>query len=458
MDFKKAEELVRKELNPIIYPLGQKLIKAGYQIFVVGGLIRDILLHRTLSHNEFDLATDATPEELKKIFSHVIPTGIKHGTVSLIRDDVLFEITTFRADGKYSDGRHPDKVQFAKTIEEDLSRRDFTINAFAYDLATKRLIDRHEGLQDLENNIIKTIGNPDERFQEDGLRLLRAIRFASVLNFSIEEKTYKSINKNLYMLEKVAIERIKDEFVKIIQSDKPSLGIELMRKTEILRKIIPELLIGYGMSQNRFHKYDVYCHLLSSCDAAPKDNLEVRLAALFHDLAKPVTKLNKDEGTEATFYNHEVLSALVSKKILKRLRFSNEIIDKVEKLVGLHMFYYTEEWTDSAVRRFLKKAGLDYLDKLFLLREADRVGNGMKEERSRHLEELKVRIQKVLEEENAFTIKHLKVDGNDVMRLRNIPPSPEVGKILDYLLEKVLDDASLNNKEKLEEMIKVYKE
>ncbi|MDD5065484.1 MAG: HD domain-containing protein [bacterium] len=458
MDLHDAEKLVRKNLSKDIEQITEKFAEHDYDIFIVGGFIRDLILGRSKPGQEMDLATNARPEEIKKIFRRTIPTGIRHGTITLIWEEKTYEITTFRADGKYTDGRHPDTVRFSKTIEEDLSRRDFTINALAFDLRKQRLIDHHEGLKDLEAGIIRTIGNPDDRFQEDGLRLMRAIRFATVLNFRIEEKTRRSISKNLYMLSKVAMERIKDEFVKLMQAEKPSQGIEFMRKSEMLRKLIPELLTGFGLLQNKFHKYDVYYHLLYSCDAAPGDNLNVRLAALFHDVCKPATRLNKDEAKEATFYNHEILSSLVAKKILKRMKFSNEIINKVEKLIALHMFYYTDEWTDSAVRRFLRKAGLDLLDELFVLREADRIGNGTKEEKSKHLEELKKRIRKILDEENAFSLKHLKINGQDVMRIKGIPPSPLVGKILNAIMEKVLEDSSLNTKEKLEELVKEYKE
>jgi len=458
MKLKEAENIIKKYITQEIKHIGEQFIKNGFQVYIVGGFLRDILLNGKPPENEYDLATDATPFQIKKIFKKIIPTGIKHGTVAIKRDEKLYEITTFRNDGKYFDGRHPDSVKFTKTIDEDLSRRDFTINAFAFDLKTYKFIDKFNGLSDLKNKIIKTIGNPDDRFQEDGLRIIRAIRFASVLNFEIELQTLRSIQKNVFMLDKVAMERINDELIKIIQSNNPINGFELLRKTGILRKIIPELLTCYGISQNKYHKYDVYYHLLYTMDAVPKENLIVRLAGLFHDISKPFTKVVKNNDTEnATFYNHEVISAIVCKKILKRLKFSNEIIDRVEKLVKFHMFYYTEEWTDSAVRRLLRKVGLDLLDDLFLLREADRKGNGMKQERSKHLELLKKRIQKILDEESAFSLKHLKINGHDVMKIKNIKPSPLVGEILNYLLEKVIEDPSLNEYEKLKKLVEEYK-
>ncbi len=457
MDINKAEKLVKNKIEPVVYSIAKIFIKNGYKIFLVGGYIRDVLLSRRTPELEYDLATDAKPEEVNKIFKRVIPTGIKHGTVTIIKDDIVFEVTTFRSDGKYSDGRHPDNIEFSDNISDDLLRRDFSINAFAFDLKEQKLIDNFNGLKDLwKEKIVRTIGSADERFQEDGLRLMRAVRFSTVLGFKLEDKTFRSIKKNLFMLDKVAIERIKDEFVKIINSQKPSAGIELLRITEILRKIMPELLVCFAINQNKFHKYDVYYHLLHSLDAAPQNNLPVRLAAFFHDIGKPFTKMIKNEEQEASFYNHEVVSALIAKKILKRLRFSNEVIDRVEKLIKFHMFYYTEEWTDSAVRRFLRKVGLELLDDLFQVREADRIGNGTKYEKSKHLVLLKQRIQKVLDEENAFTVKHLKVSGTDIMKIKKIPPSPKVGEILNFLLEKVIDNPELNNKDILIKMVEDF--
>ncbi len=459
MKLKAAEGKVRKIIGDSLKDVVEPFKKNGFQIYLVGGVVRDIILERKREENEYDLTTNARPFEVKKMFKYVIPTGIKHGTVTVILNNINYEITTFRAESTYTDGRHPDKITFSNDIHEDLKRRDFTINGLAFDLINYKLIDDFNGLGDIENKIVRTIGKADERFQEDGLRIMRAIRFATVLNFIIEEKTYRSIKKNLFMLKKVSMERIRDEFVKILKAEKPSKGIEFLRKSEILRYILPELLTCYGITQNKYHKYDVYYHILHTLDATPSNNLPVRLAALFHDISKPFTKIksNNSEGEDATFYNHEVIGAKVARKVMKRLKFSNDMIERVEKLVKFHMFYYTEEWTDSAVRRFIRKVGLDMLDDLYLLREADRIGNGLKKGKSRHLEMLKKHIEKILEEENAFSVKDLKINGNDIMKIKNIPPSPKVGEILNYLLEIVLENPEKNTPEELKKLVEEYK-
>ncbi len=460
LSLQQAEKIVIQNIPEHLIKFAQEFIKNNYEVFLVGGIIRDILLGIDFKNKEIDLATSAKPEEVKKIFKKgVIPTGIKHGTVTVIRDGIHYEVTTFRKEGKYSDRRRPDKIEYAKSIEEDLGRRDFTINALAFDLKNFKLIDLFNGLKHLEEKLIITIGNPDDRFQEDALRIIRAIRFATTLNFKIEEKVWRSICKNSELLKVIAIERIREEFEKIITADKPSTGIELLRKAGILRFLMPELLMGFGIKQNKYHKYDIYTHLLLACDFAPKDNKVVRLAALFHDIGKPPAREIPEGKTveDATFYNHEVIGAGITKKVLKRMRFSNEIVEKVTTLVRYHMFYYTDEWTDSAVRRLIRRVGLERLDDLFALRKADRLATGIRKERSISLEKLKERIEKILEQENAFSVKDLKVNGYDVMKIKNIPPSPLVGKILNYLLEKCLDDPSLNTRENLIKLIKEYK-
>ena len=429
----------------------------NFQLYLVGGAVRDYLLGN--KNNDFDFATDATPQEVISMFKSVIPVGIQHGTVIVLFENTQFEVTTFRVEGTYSDNRHPDGVIFVRTIDEDLKRRDFTINAFAWDISQNKLIDIFNGMEDIKNRIIRAIGNPDERFEEDALRMIRACRFASRLQFSIEENTLVSIKKLSHLIKNISAERIREELIKIMLTDKPSIAIEYMRKTNILEYILPELSNCYGVIQNKFHKYDVYYHNLYSCDAAPKDNYIIRLSALFHDIAKPQTKKekNEEEENENSFYNHEIIGEKITKNILRRLKFSNEDIKKIRNLIKNHMFYYTDEWTDGAVRRFIRKVGLENMNDLFLLRDADRLGNGMKQGIPKAFIDFQDRIKSILEIDSALKISDLNINGTDLMTNLNLKPGPIIGEILSYLLELVLDNPSLNKNENLiEEAIKYY--
>lgn len=434
----------------------------GFQCFLVGGSVRDSIMGFT--PNEYDIATNAKPEDVQRIFKYTIPTGIKHGTILVILDDMHVEITTFRSDGNYSDGRHPDKVEYTASIEDDLPRRDLTINAMAYNVLDGTLIDMFDGMKDIKNKIIRSVGNPYERFTEDGLRIMRAIRFATKLNFNIEKETFEAICHSTGMLTSIAYERIREEFNGILISDNPFRGIELLRKTGILALIMPELMQGFGVSQNKFHKYDVYYHILHTIQAVePLETEEltllVRLAALFHDIAKPMVQKKVSKQEEPVYYNHEVVGANVAKKIMKRLKYSNAEIDFVTLLVRQHMFYYQDEWTDGAVRRFMKAVGIENIKPLLKLREADRLGSGnRKDKESKAIPKLLARIDKIIEEENAITVKDLKINGNDLMKEFNLKPGPIVGKILNYLLDLILDEPSLNDKEKLMEKTKLFLE
>jgi poly(A) polymerase/tRNA nucleotidyltransferase (CCA-adding enzyme) len=426
--------------------IAKELQRQGFEGWIVGGSIRDLLFGKTAS--DYDIATNATPDQLRRIFRRTVPTGIKHGTVTVVCGSHSVEVTTFRSDGKYSDFRRPDSITYAKTILEDLSRRDFTINAMAYNPITGELLDPYGGKSDLERRIIRTVGDPLERFKEDGLRPYRACRFAAQLGFSIEEKTFQAILACLESASKVSMERIRDEFIKIIQSPKPSTGIELLRTSGLLEGFLPELLTGFGINQNKYHRFDIYYHNLYTCDAALQDNLCIRLAALFHDIGKFYAKREvegKGGGTrKSVFYNHEIIGAAITRKIMRRLKFSNQEIKLVTHLIRYHMFHYTNQWTDGAVRRFIRKVGIENLDALFELRRADRIGNGLKSGESRSIQNLKKRIEKVIEEANAITVKDLAVNGYDIMNELIIKPGPMVGKILNHLLEEILDDPSKN--------------
>ncbi len=420
--------------------------KNGFDCFLVGGSVRDIVLgHEVL---DYDLATNAHPEDVIRLFRRVVPTGIKHGTVTVLMKEKHYEVTTYRSDGKYFDGRRPDAVSFSQTLEEDVKRRDFTINGLAYDIKEERIIDHTGGLKDIEDKIIRTIGNPVDRFSEDGLRPFRACRFAAKLYFSIERDTLNAIPATLDIAKMVSTERIKDELMKLMDTEKPSIGLEYMRESGLMELVLPELLRGFNVSQNKYHIYDIYYHSIYSCDAIPGADPVVKLAALLHDIGKVPTKREGEDG-EGTFYNHEVVGAKMTKRIMKRLKFSNEEISRVTNLVLNHMFHYSDEWTDGAVRRFIRKIGLENFDDLLMVRLGDRRGNGQRDGLPVPIMELQKRIERVIEQDNALTVKDLDIDGHIIMTEFNLKPGPVIGRILNELLEMVLDDPDANNREVL---------
>ena len=429
-------------------------LKNRYEIFLVGGAVRDLLLGREVY--DFDFATNARPEQVNRLFERTVPTGIRHGTVSVLLNKNSYEITTYRTDGVYSDSRHPDEVCFSQKIEDDLSRRDFTINALAYDLKDQNIIDLFSGLADLEAGIIRTIGKADDRFREDALRMIRACRFSAQLGFFIETETASAIFSNAGLIQNLSNERIRDELIKTVMSVKPSTGFENLRQTGILKIILPELDSGWGVMQNKFHKYDVYYHNLYSLDAVESTDYRMRLAALLHDIGKPNTKKHNSDSEESVFYNHECIGAKIASKILRRLKFSNQDIDYISHLIRYHMFYYTEEWTDGAVRRFIRNVGLENIEALFELRRADRIGNGTKSEECLPISRFKEKIRRILEKDNAFSLKDLQINGKILMAKFSLSPSPLLGNTLKYLLECVLDNQEFNTEEKLLELAAEY--
>ncbi len=449
---------IPKEIILII----QKLEKAGFPAYIVGGCVRDIL--RNEKPKDWDITTLAKPEEIQKIFPDSFYKN-KFGTVTVktrSSDPTLkeVEITTFRRDEKYSDKRHPDKISFAKTIEEDLSRRDFTINAMAVQLTNSNkhqitVIDPFNGQKDLKNKIIRTVGNPEDRFSEDALRLLRAVRFSITLgdDWQIEKNTLLAIKKLSYLLKEISKDRIRDEFVKIIESPRAAEGVIALHKTELLQYIIPELEKGVGMSQNRHHIYTIFQHSVLSLKYAAKYNynLNVRLAALLHDIAKPQTK--RGEGASATFYNHDIVGAKITYQILKRLHFPKKTIDKVTLLVRYHMFYYDpEKVTESSVRRLLQKVGKENIDELIQVRICDRKGSGVPKAYPFRLRHFKYVLEKV--KSHPISVSMLKVNGDDIMKTLNIESGPRVGLILNALLAEVIEDPEKNNRDYLIKRIK----
>lgn len=425
--------------------IAEKIEGAGGKAYIVGGALRDHFMRRGVG-NDFDMATDASPEDVISLFPRVIPTGIKHGTVTVLSGRYSIEITTFRVESGYSDGRRPDAVEFVATIEEDLSRRDFTMNAMALEVLSGKLHDPFAGRKDISARCIRTVGAPSHRFAEDGLRPLRAIRFAAQLGFFIDEATFSAIPEAVGTFRQVSRERVRDELQKILLSPSPSTGLRLLESTGLLGEIVPEILPSRGCLQKGLHAFDVMDHIFLSVDAARPD-LIIRLAALFHDVGKPAASALGADGIP-TFYNHEQVSAQLASAALRRLKFPNETIDSVLHLVRNHMFNFTGDWTDAAVRRFIARVGAEKVEDLFDLRIADSAAIRGTRPDPRSLEPFRLRISEILKSEAAFKIRDLSVNGNDLAAL-GIPKGPVMGKILAELLETVLDDPAQNRKEAL---------
>ncbi len=433
--------------NQKIKELSERFENAGYTLYLVGGAVRDFLLGER--NDDYDFTTDARPEEVMALFKgHTIPTGIKHGTVTVRFKGESFEITTFRTEGDYTDSRHPDSVVFVRSIQSDLERRDFTINAFAANTLTGEILDLHGGFEDLKCRKIKAIGDAEERFTEDALRMMRACRFAAKLGFEVEEKTFQAIVKLNGNIVKVSKERIKEELFKIIDAPFAIQGIELLRKSGLLANILPELNNCIGVQQLGFHDKDVYTHSLLTLQAATEMNypITVKAAALLHDIGKPLTRAgNEIDGY--TFYGHELKGEMLSKEILKRLKCSNEEINAISHLVREHMFSYTSEWSDAAVRRFILRVGLESIKNLFELRLCDIKAISGKFSFS-SLEELDNRIREELKRANALTLKDLKINGRILMD-KDIAKGPMLGDTLNYLLDCVIENPALNTEEQL---------
>jgi tRNA nucleotidyltransferase/poly(A) polymerase len=433
------------ELPKSVKDILEKFDKARYEIYIVGGAVRDIIMGRIT--NDWDFTTNATPEEMLKI----IPGGLynnQFGTVFTDNPDDPqrpHEITTFRKEEGYSDYRHPESVTWGKSLKEDLARRDFTINAMALDQKFN-IIDLYKGQEDIKNKLIRAVGDPNERFSEDALRMMRAVRIAAELGFLIEDKTFEAIKKNAPLINKIAKERVKDEFFKLLSSPNPYDGMILFRNSGLMQEILPEMEKCFGVEQKspgRHHIYDVGNHLLMSLKFCKSSDPITRFATLVHDIGKPQTYRKLDTGV-ITFYNHEMVSTKIAENIADRLKFSNKEKDKFIKLIRWHQFTVDEHQTDSAIRRVLKNVGLEYMDDILTLRVADRLGGGARET-SWRLEEFKKRLVEVQKE--PFTVRDLKIDGNDVMKELNLPPGPEVGKILNDLFDKVVEKKLENEKD-----------
>jgi poly(A) polymerase/tRNA nucleotidyltransferase (CCA-adding enzyme) len=433
--------------------LGEIFRNGGYECHLVGGAVRDLILGRPLT--DFDIATNALPEQVSRLFRRVIPTGIKHGTVTVLFKDERFEVTTYRADGTYTDGRRPDSVTFSSTIDGDLARRDFTINGIACDLASGRVLDPHGGREDLKRRVIRAIGDPDERFHEDGLRPVRACRFAAQLGFTMEAATKAAIPRAIEKVRLVSPERVRDELVRIVQSANVVAGFQLLSETGLLAAIVPELEQGRGVEQRERHCFDVFVHSLHTCAAADPTDLGLRLAALLHDVGKPAT-LTLGENGEPRFHDHERVSAEMSREILRRLRLPGALVERVCHLVRHHMFNYGPDWKDSAVRRLVARVGREQIRDLLRLRRADQIGRCNRDEPMESLLELDRRIDRLLAADSALTLSDLAVDGTVLMRELALPRGPVVGVLLSRLLEAVIEDPAQNERSRLLEIARNF--
>ena len=435
------------------------LNKNKYQSYLVGGCVRDKLMG--VKHDDIDIATPALPNVVMELFKKYpeykcIPTGIEHGTITVIDNttNTHYEITTFRKDVD-TDGRHA-IVEFTADLETDLSRRDLVINSISYNPITNEYIDPFNGIEDIKHRIIRCVGNPEQRMKEDHLRMLRALRFEATLgeHWIIDRDTRNAIAKNAPLIKKISSERIKAEFDKCFEkADNPAIMINQMKETGLLKFILPELNECYGFAQNKYHKHDVYTHTLVALDAVPKEYPLIRWAALFHDLGKPASCENYGEP-HASFHMHELISVNIATTIMKRLRFSNDDKAYINNLIRNHMFQHSSCMRDGAIRRLIAKVGVEYIDDLTILKYGDACGNGNREVGELTLNtSLRRGANKILEEDAAFKVTDLAIDGKSIMSLLNIPAGPAIGKLLKALLEEVLDNPELNTKEILSDMI-----
>lgn len=449
----------RIQIPSVLKKMHEIFSRAGFSSYLVGGAVRDMLMGKQA--HDYDVATDAKPDDVTRLFHRVIPTGIEHGTVTVRLMGHSIEVTTFRTESAYTDGRHPDHVLYAPTIEDDLSRRDFTMNAIAAHLADGKLVDPFDGAKDIRKKVIRAVGNPHERFCEDGLRPIRAIRFAAQLEFRIENHTYSDIfeEDTRKTVAKISIERFRDEFVKMLSVRTPSRALKMLEETGITSLFIPELLAGRNCIQSDgrgFHEFDVLDHMYYACDGAPRENLTARLAALFHDIGKPASRTVEKtaNGELYHFYGHDALGANMTRTILARLRFPTKTVDAVAHLVKEHMFHYEDSWSDAAVRRFIVRVGSECLNDLFDVRRADIYGMHRAAPRlhdtetGKNLLALKTRIASVQAQKTALSIKDLAVNGNDLIGA-GIPAGKELGHVLKELFNTVLDDPTQNTREHL---------
>lgn len=450
---------IKLSLPDFVTEVFEKLEGRGYEIFLVGGAVRDLLAKMDV--DDWDFTTNAKPDEIQSVFPDSFYDNA-FGTVgiSIEGEENPLEITTYRTEHGYSDTRRPDKIKWGKTLEDDLKRRDFTINSMALKKAPDKsseyeLIDHYNGQKDMEKKLIRAVGDPNERFGEDALRMMRAVRIAGELKFKIEEKTKEAIKRNSTLIHKISKERVKEELFKLLSSPDPYHGMVVFREVGLMEEILPEMEKTFGVEQKspgRHHIYDVGNHSMNSLKFVSERNKDplVRFATLIHDIGKPQTFKKMDNGV-ITFYNHEITGTTIAKRIAERLKFSNKEAGRLIKLVRYHQFTVDEKQTDKSVRRFIKKVGIENVEDMLDLRVGDRLGGGARET-SWRLEEFKKRLVEV--QKQPFSIHDLKINGNDVMKELNLKPGPKVGEILESLFKEVEDNKLENNRKALLERIK----
>jgi len=427
----------KMEIPSFVRFILKRLRQNNFKAFVVGGALRDAILGRNII--DWDISTNANVSEIKSVFSDIRQYALKHETVILVQSKSLFEITVMKRAGDSK-----------LNINNDLSRRDFTINAMAYDDIKGIILDPHDGIMDIKNKIVRGVLDPNQRFREDPLRLLRAVRIAAELRFEIEDKTLDCMSLTAEKLKAVSVERIRDEFLRILLAEKPSKWINILRKTGVIKEVIPELLEGYRKKQNKWHRYTIYKHIMMTVDNVASMTV-LRLAALLHDVAKP--RVREKINGKFHFYNHEKISATVAQEIMERLRFSNETIKKVINLITYHMIAYNRDWTDGAVRRLIKRAGNDNVEDLIKLRRADILAHGIDHGELDLLDELEQRIGQIGRKISILNVSDLAIDGKKIMKILDFKQGPSVGNAMKMLHEIVIDNPELNTEEKLTEIL-----
>jgi len=447
---KESKYVIPQEVSRVT----QTLQNAGFEAYLVGGCVRDIISGK--KPKDWDITTNAKPEQITSLFQKTFYEN-EYGTVGVVNEDTedetlkIVEVTPYRIEGIYTDKRRPDNVTFTEKLEDDLKRRDFTVNAIAYNISKGQIIDPYKGQNDIKDKIIKTVGTPHDRFSEDALRILRAVRLSVELGFTINKETADAIKKESTGLKEIAGERIRDEFIKIINSPSPMVGVVLAQKLGILKYVVPELEAGIDLEQNGDHIYSVWEHNLRALQHSADRGwpLHVKLAALLHDISKPETRRWSKDKKDWTFYGHDVVGGRVSREILRRLKFSREIVDTVAKLVRYHLFFSdVDKITLSAVRRIVKNVGPEHVWDLMKVRACDRIGMGRPKETPYRLRKYEAMIEEAMR--SPTSVGMLKIDGARIMNVTHENPGPKIGFILHALLEEVLEDPSLNTQEYLE--------